>query len=193
MPFSFLWGGMKKSENLQVDNTESFSASWDRGMWIWNSILVIVLIGISTTLFIVGFYGFEENVSVGIFMIIGAILPIVILIFGAAFAPKSYKITSYNILIKRLWVKDIEIPLIEVYSVEPVDYKFAFKRSIRIFGSGGGFGIYGDFTSKNIKYFKAYMTRRDKLVMIKTPDKPFILSPDDPESFAAAIHQKIRS
>jgi uncharacterized membrane protein len=187
MPFSFLWGGMKKIENLQVDNTESFSASWDRGMWVFNCLLVVVLIGISTTLFVAGFYGFQENLFLGFFLMIGAILPIVILIFGAAFAPKNYKITSDNILINRLWVKDIKIPLIEVYSVEPVDYKFAFKRSIRIFGSGGGFGIYGDFSSRNIKYFKAYMTRRDKLVMIKTPDKPFILTPDDPESFIAAV------
>ena len=59
-------------------------------------------------------------------------------------------------------------------------------------GSGGGFGIYGTFTSPNLKCFKAYMTRRDKLVLIKTPNKPFVLTPDDPEGFVGAVRQEGR-
>ena len=58
-------------------------------------------------------------------------------------------------------------------------------------GSGGGFGIYGSFTSPSLKSFKAYMTRRDKLVLIRTTDKPFVLTPDDPEDFIDAVQQKI--
>ena len=101
----------------------------------------------------------------------------------------NIKITDDSILVRRLFAKDVKIPLSGVYSIEPVDYKYVFKKSVRIMGSGGGFGIYGDFTSPNLKYFKAYMTRRDKLVLIRTADKPFVLTPDDPEGFITTVQQ----
>jgi hypothetical protein len=59
-------------------------------------------------------------------------------------------------------------------------------------GSGGGFGIYGYFYSPNLKDFRAYMTRRNKLVLIRTLHETFVLTPDDPEGFIAAVQQKGR-
>jgi hypothetical protein len=171
-------------------NSKVFSASWDKGMWILNSVLVVLLGGITLTLLIAGIYGMRENMCCGIIVLAASPLPALILIVGAAFAPKQYRITSDSILVNRLFTKDIKIPLSEVYSAEPVNYKYVFKKSVRIMGSGGGFGIYGTFTSPSLKYFKAYMTRRDKLVLIRTTDKPFVLTPDDPEGFIDAVQQK---
>ena len=168
-------------------NVKVFSASWDRGMWILNSILMILLGGITSTLLIAGIYGMRENAFCAVIVIAASPLPSLILIIGAAFAPRRYKITNDSILISRLFAKDVKIPLSGVYSIEPVNYKYVFKKSVRIMGSGGGFGIYGSFTSPSLKYFKAYMTRRDKLVLVRTPDKPFVLTPDDPEGFIAAV------
>jgi len=170
-----------------------FSASWDRAMWILNSILVILLGGITVTLLIAGLYAMRENTPCGIIVIAASSLPALILISCAAFAPRQYQITCDSILVKRLFAKDVKIPLSEVYSIEPVSYKYVFKKSIRIMGSGGGFGIYGDFTSPSLNDFKAYMTRRDKLVLIRTTTKPFVLTPDDPEGFIEAVQQKGRA
>jgi len=173
-------------------NNKVFSASWDRGMWILNSVLVILLGGITLTLIIAGIYGMRENMWCGIIVLAASPLPALILIIGAAFAPRQYQITGDSILVSRLFAKDMKIPLSGVYSIEPVSYEYVFKKSVRIMGSGGGFGIYGAFTSPSLKYFKAYMTRRNKLVLIRTPDKPFVLTPDDPEGFIAAVQQKGR-
>ena len=173
-------------------NVKVFSASWDRAMWILNSILVILLGGITITLLIAGLYGMRENMCCGIIVLAASSLPALILIICAAFAPRQYQITSDSILVRRLFAKDVKIPLSEVYSIEPADYKYVFKKSIRVMGSGGGFGIYGDFTSPSLNDFKAYMTRRDKLVLIRTTNKPFVLTPDDPEGFIEAVQQKPR-
>jgi hypothetical protein len=177
--------GKAKDPNVKV-----FSASWDRSMWILNSILVVLLGGITITLLVAGIYGMRENMCCGIFVLVASLLPVVILIVGAAFAPRQYQITDDSILVKRLLAKDVKIALSEVYLIEAVSYKYVFKKSLRIFGSGGGFGIYGDFTSPNLKYFKAYMTRRNKLVLIRILDKPFVLTPDDVEGFISAVQQK---
>jgi hypothetical protein len=180
--------GKAKAPDVKI-----FSASWDKGMWILNSILILLLGGITTTLLIVGIYGMRENAFCSVIVIAGSPLPILILIIGAAFAPRRYKITDDNILVSRFLAKDVKIPLSAVYSIEPINYKYVFKKSFRIMGSGGGFGIYGTFTSPSLKYFKAYMTRRDKLVLIRTTDKPFVLTPDDPESFITAVqHSKLK-
>jgi hypothetical protein len=168
-------------------NVKVFSASWDRWMWILNSILMILLGGITLTLLIAGIYGIRENMCCGIIVLAASPLPALILIIGAAFAPRQYQITGDSILISRFFAKDIEMLFSGVYSIEPVSYKYVFKKSTRIMGSGGGFGIYGTFTSPSLKYFKAYMTRRDKLVLIRTTDKPFVLTPDDPEGFIATV------
>lgn len=159
-------------------------------MWILNSLLIVLLGGITVTLFVAGLYGIRENAFCAGIVIAASPLPSLILIFGAAFAPKQYQITGESILVNRFLARDIKIPLSSVYSIEPVNYKYVFKKSVRIMGSGGGFGIYGTFTSPSLKYFKAYMTRRSKLVLVRTPDKPFVLTPDDTESFIAAVQQK---
>jgi len=179
--------GKTKDQNVKV-----FSASWDKGMWILNSILVILMGGVTITLLVAGLYGMRESVFFAIIMIAASLLPVLILIIAAGFAPRQYQITDDLILVNRLFAKDVKIPLSMVYSIEPVSYKHVFKKSVRIMGSGGGFGIYGAFTSPSMEYFKAYMTRRDKLVLIRIPDKPFVLTPDDPEGFIAAVQQKAR-
>jgi len=147
----------------------------------------LVLGGTTLTLFVAGLLGLRENAFCAVIVIAASPLPTVILIIGAAFAPRQYQITGDSILVNRLFAKDVKIPLSGVYSIEPVSYKYVFKKSVRIMGSGGGFGIYGDFTSPSLKDFKAYMTRRDKLVLIRTLRKPFVLTPDDPEGFIAAV------
>lgn len=179
-------------EKAKDPNAKVFPASWDRWMWIFNSLLVLLMGGITVMLLIAGICAMRENMCCGIIVLAASPLPALILIICAAFAPRKYKITADNILVSRLFAKDVEIPLSKVYSIEPISYKYVFKKSLRIMGSGGGFGIYGDFTSRNLKYFKAYMTRRDKLVLISTTDKPFVLTPDDPEGFIAAVQQKGR-
>ena len=181
---------MASDEKKQEQGVKIFSASWDKGMWILNSILIMLLGSITVTLLIAGLYAMRENTPCGIIVMSASLLPVLILIICAGFAPRKYKITGDSILVCRVFAKDIKIPKVEVYSVEQVSYKYAFKKSIRIFGSGGGFGIYGDFTSPSLKYFKAYMTRRDKLVLITTTDKPFVLTPDDPEGFIADVQRK---
>jgi hypothetical protein len=179
--YSESYNGKAKNPNVKV-----FSASWDRGMWILNSILVTLLGGITITLLVAGLYGMRENMCCAIVVIAASLIPVSILVIGALFAPLKYFVTDKNIVVKR-FIRDVEIPLFNTISIEHVTYKYVFKKAVRIMGSGGGFGIYGNFCSPSLKDFRAYMTRRDKLVLMRTFHKPFVFTPDDPEGFIAAV------
>jgi len=122
-------------------------------------------------------------------MTIGAILIVICTILPAIWAPIKYIVTEQKIIIKRIG-PEIAIPLADVYAVSRIPYNEVFCSAIRTMGCGGMFGIYGNFKSASMGKFKVYMTRRDKLVLVRTPDKPFVLTPDDPEGFIDALQQK---
>ena len=122
-------------------------------------------------------------------MTIGAIFIVICTILPAVWAPIKYIVTEQKIIIKRIG-QGITIPWADVCAVSHIPYDDVFRSAIRTMGCGGLFGIYGNFKSASMGKFKAYMTRRDKLVLVRTPDKPFVLTPDDPKGFIAAVQQK---
>ncbi len=182
---------MNRRAEVGDSDAKVFSASWDRGMWVLNSILLLAMAGVTAVLVAAALKEMRENTIVWIIGWAAALMPGAVLIIAAVFAPLRYEMRGDNILVKRFLSKAVRIPLDEVYSVEAANYEYVFKKSFRVMGSGGGFGIYARFTSANLERFKAYMTRRSKLVLINTVDMPFVITPDDPEGFVAAVRAEI--
>jgi hypothetical protein len=180
-------GGVGKGPDAP---TGVFDASWDRGMWILNCVLVVLMTGLTATLIAAAFKAMRQSTALAIIGWAGAAVPGLIVLIASAFAPRRYEIRGADILVKRFLAKDVRIPLDKVYSVEAADYEYVFKKAFRVMGSGGMFGIYGHFASANLERFKAYMTRRSRLVMIKTVDMPFVVTPDHPEDFIAAVRRE---
>ena len=172
-------------EKAKDPNVKVFSASWDRGTWAlnlgiftFNAMLTIMFLIIAS-----------KNPANKIPMTIGAIFIVICTILPAVWAPIKYIVTEQKIIIKRIG-PEIIIPLADVCTVSCMPYDEVFCSAIRTMGSGGVFGIYGNYKSASMGKFKAYMTRRDKLVLIRTLDKPFVITPDKPEDFIAAVQQK---
>jgi hypothetical protein len=58
---------------------------------------------------------------------------------------------------------------------------------VRLFGNGGLFGGTGFFWNPRFGVVRAYVTsaRRADMLMVKTPGRNVLISPEDPESFIA--------
>ena len=182
----------KYSSEKMIDQNENFfSASWDKGIWILNLFILSLVAGLTIALLVASFYAISESVACGIIVLISSIIPPTIIAIAAIFAPRKYCVTTQNVIVKR-FARNVTLPLSEIVSIEPVTYISVFKGSTRTMASGGGFGIYGDFYSPKLSNFRAYMTRRNKLVLIRTFNKPFVLTPDDPEGFIATV-QKMKN
>ena len=98
------------------------------------------------------------------------------------FRPISYSITDQEVIIHRLW-KDVKISRTAIQSVELLDENFS-KNTLRTFGVGGVWGYWGKFSHSSLGNMTWYVTRRDKMVLLKiTDNKKIVLSPDRLEEF----------
>lgn len=96
--------------------------------------------------------------------------------------PLGYIITNDVIIIRRI-AGNKEIKLNALKGVSVVNKK-DIANSVRIFGVGGLFGYFGNFSNAKWGKMTWYITRMDQLVLIETIDKcHFLLSPDEPEPF----------
>ena len=58
-------------------------------------------------------------------------------------------------------------------------------------GSGGLFGYYGKFNNSKLKNYNLQAGNRVNLVMIKTADKTYVLSPDNRENFLKDVQGQV--
>lgn len=171
---------------------KTFSASWDGAVWRLSVVVCLFNIALAILFILIAFTdAFGDNSEVKIPMAGAAGLIIIVSIIPYVLAPQKYLVTEKAVIIKRIG-PDIVIPLADVCSVNRMPYGEVFRRAVRTMGNGGLFGIYGNFKSASMGKFRAYMTRRNKLVVIATNEKPFVLTPDDAQGFVAAIDEMLK-
>lgn len=152
-----------------------FKASFDKTVWIITCVVAALFLGLT---FIPSFLG-KEEVVVAIYL--GVVLALIYLItFG--FCTLSYKITEdelivnrpfYNACFKRDKIKDVEV----------IDEN-QITGSIRTLGNGGIFGYTGYFANFKLGKMFWYLTRKDKLVLVRLyNNEKIVLSPNEPEKF----------
>lgn len=152
-----------------MDNVrQTFKAPWD---WL----LILMTSGITLLLLGLDYY------TVGI---ISTLVTWSIILGALGFGIFGYHIEDGELKILRLgWSKNIDLSEIKNVKYSP----HAMTGSVRTFGIGGLFGYVGYFRNSILKSYKAYVTHRDKTVVLTTEDGEIVISPDDPEAFVAAI------
>lgn len=115
-------------------------------------------------------------------------LLIVALLVCVPFVIRSYTITHEGILIRRLWWNTV-LPRDTLVSAEVVPN--AMSKSLRTCGNGGLFSFTGFYWSKQIGHYKAYVNDLNRTVVVRTKKRTAVLSPDDPQAFAAAVNALI--
>jgi hypothetical protein len=114
-----------------------------------------------------------------------ALIGVVLVLGGYAWSPRSYRVADGELRIRRL-VGTVAVPLstiIEARRAECDD----MTGCLRLFGSGAFFGYYGLFRTSKLGKCHWYLTRRDRVVIIRTAERILLLSPDDVDGFLTAI------
>ena len=143
------------------------------------AVTIIMLLAVGSC-FVIYFDAPHISLLVTAFLLTG----IYFLIFSAR--PVYYRVTNESIQIHRL-IGTKEIKRIDINSTTLIS-KDAIAHSYRTFGVGGLFGHFGKFYNAKLGEMQWYLTRRDKPLLIETTKGiKFLLSPDNPEAFLAAL------
>ena len=106
-----------------------------------------------------------------------------------AYSPLGYEIKYDSLIINRK-IKPVTIAFDKIKEVR-IDPQAASLKCLRLFGSGGLFGFFGTFYSKQLKVHKRYITSRKNAVVI-VADKNYVISPDKPDLFVQLLQERIK-
>jgi hypothetical protein len=157
-----------------------FAASLDKTV-----VVVTVLVTVLFAAIVGGQYAFITDAGRAdpIYTTVGCLV-----IYGLAFAlrPAGYVVTKKEVLVSRpllnVHLKRTDIRRVVVLPAQDL------SASIRLFGVGGLFGYYGNYTNTTLGRTTWYATRRDTPVLVETTDnKKYILTPNDPAGFVGAL------
>ena len=151
---------------------KTFKAPWD---WL------LILMTSGVTLLLLGLAYYSSG-------IIPTLVTWSIILGALGFGIFGYHIQDNQLKILRLgWSKDIDLSEIMEVEFKP----HAMTGSVRTFGIGGLFGYVGYFRNIILKSYKAYVTHREKTVVLTTEEGQILISPDDPEAFIASIEASL--
>lgn len=102
-----------------------------------------------------------------------------------ALAPKGYELDDIELKIDRD-MRPITVPLRDITEVFKLEDGL-LRRSLRLMGTSGFYGYYGLFWHRKLGKYRAYATRLDGLVGVRTEKTLYALSPGDPEEFIASL------
>jgi len=157
-----------------------FAASLDK-----TAVVLTVLVTVLFATIIGGQYAFISDAGRPdpIYTAIGCLA-----IYGLAFAfrPAGYAVTAEELIINRPLL-NARIKRADIRRVAALPAR-DLSASIRLFGVGGLFGYYGNYTNTTLGRTTWYATRRDTPVLVETTDnKKYILTPNDPAGFVGAL------
>ncbi len=115
-----------------------------------------------------------------------SLLPLAILAGALLFVVRSYTIEPEALAIQRLfWSTRLPLAGLQSVQIEPG----AMRGSARICGNGGMFSITGWYRNGSLGTYRAFVTDLKDTVVLRFPGKTIVVSPQNPERFAADISQ----
>lgn len=114
-------------------------------------------------------------------------LPLAFGAIGPLFVVKGYTLEHDALIVHRAgWVSRIPLSA----PVETQRDPEAMKGALRLCGNGGLFCFSGWFRSRKLGKFRPFVTDPERSVIVRTGGKTWVISPADPEAFAAALDVK---
>jgi hypothetical protein len=158
-----------------------FKASLDRLARISTIIFSALLLGVAAINIRV-LIGTQMPASA--YLLVLLLLSIWLLCFGLA--PIGYELTDTTLAVRRRlnrkFIARDAIAEVTLLNRESISW------SIRTFGVGGLFGYYGKFANRKLGAMTWYLSRRDRVVLLRLHNgSKIVLSPDDAEAFVAAL------
>jgi len=164
-----------------------FELPWDRTLRVTTTLYVLLLLGLGLG---VGAILLAQADGDPVARLAG-LAPLLVMA-GAipltwALAPRALVVGQGLLRIERP-LRPVELPLSEVRVVGRLPRE-ALSGLLRTGGSGGAFGYYGRYWSRRLGAIRLYATRRDEYVLVDTATGRFVVTPDDPDAFVAAVMQ----
>jgi hypothetical protein len=170
--------------NDQRERMTRFGATWDRSLRLTTWLVGLFLAGLAGAL-------------LALSLIVPALLPAALLasaimaaVVGVTWllAPIGYELRPRALVVLRR-VRPISVALEEIRGVDRLA-DGAAGWALRVSGNAGMFGWVGEFWNRRLGLFRVYATRRTGLVRVDTERELFVLSPDDPDAFVAAVLER---
>jgi hypothetical protein len=115
-------------------------------------------------------------------MLIGAVALGVVLPLCVLMAPRGYAVSPQGIEVLRHWPRTL-LAADNIAAVEAIE----LRRFRKVCGFSGVYGAWGWFGSDKLTWFRAYVTRRNSLAVIRLrKGHPVVVSPDDLAQFLEA-------
>lgn len=158
----------------------TFHAPWSRKLGYSTLLLILILFGAST----LGRMTIHHGDLLAAFMVTG--VPLLLAGSSSLFVIRGYIITEESLFVQRLfWNTRIDLNTLSSCEVNPA----AMAYSLRTFGNGGMFCIAGYFRNKTLGNYRALATDPKLSVVLRFSDKIIVVTPDNPEQFAAALRE----
>ncbi len=173
-----------------MDNT--FKAPWGKFLIVMTSIALTILLGCVVT----GFFGIIGIITIRLdeYYLLWNLLmfgiPGITIISTLFLMIRKYEIQGSKLLIHRLgWKKVIDLSNIETVKADPK----AVNSSIRLFGNGGLFAFSGIYRNKELGNYRIFATDFKNNVVIKTSEKTYVITPENPETFVEKLKSLIKN
>lgn len=159
-----------------------FRAPWSKSLIVASTFATLVCLGVSYAMWTLPLTGGPAE-SMRLWL---AQLPLAVILICAVFTVRGYSITNRELAIRRLlWTTRVSLHgLQDAYSDAN-----ATHRSVRTFGNGGFFSFTGYFRNKQLGSYRAFMTDRQRAVVLRFSTSVIVVSPDRPEDFVSTISQ----
>jgi amino acid transporter len=158
-----------------------YRAIWDSGVWLWTVIFSSVVAFVAVMVLVQSSKLGERMTT----FVVGSIA--VMLLCIIACAPRGF-IVDHRTLKVRTVAFTLSYDLKDLKDVQTVDSSEVFGAgTIRTFGVGGLFGYYGFYRTQKWGNVRAFVTDRNKLVLVKIGGKVLVLSPEKPDEFTKLL------
>jgi len=164
---------------------ERFPSPWDRGLRIASWILTAVLTAVALGLVAAGLHTSGPELELFWPFLIAPTICAFILLGSALLAPRGFSLQSDELVVERLLLA-VRIPFRSIRAVDFIAGD-ALVGAIRVAANGGLFGYVGRYWSRARGPFRLYATRRDRLVRVESDAAVYLLSPEPPDRFIAAL------
>jgi hypothetical protein len=157
-----------------------YNLPWDRITLAWTASTVILLVGLGGFLSFRAWRVHQQGHAVGA-LVVGAAICFLALAPLAGVAPMRIRLLDSRLEVVKL-AGVARYDLSKVKSAEIVPYESVFTSGTwRTFGVGGPFGQLGRFSNQQMGAFRAEVTCRSPLVVIRFEEGlPLVISPESP-------------
>jgi hypothetical protein len=161
---------------------QTFSAPWSRLLKATSAFTTAICIGFPL---FASHWMLVARTPEGVHLMLDAIAPIGIPL-AALFVIRGYAVTADSILVKRLlWSTRLPRAGLKSASFSPE----ALAGSLRTCGNGGFYSFTGWYQNRELGPYRAFMTDRDRAVVLRWEGRTVVVSPGDPEGFVRAVNE----